>query len=110
MPPRASLMSSSAPSVLPRPAEPRSKILQVCRPPECYDHTMNASGFTLFETAIGHCGVAWGEQGIVGVQLPEASVPETRERMLHRFPTAAESAPPAEVQTALDRIAALLHG
>jgi methylated-DNA-[protein]-cysteine S-methyltransferase len=71
---------------------------------------MNASGFTLFETAIGHCGVAWGERGIVGVQLPEAGVPETRERMLHRFPTAAESAPPAEVQAALDRIIALLYG
>jgi methylated-DNA-[protein]-cysteine S-methyltransferase len=71
---------------------------------------MTAYGFTLFETAIGHCGAAWGERGIVGVQLPEAGVVETRERMLHRFPTAAESAPPAEVQIALDEIIALLDG
>ena len=71
---------------------------------------MTAFGFTLFDTAIGRCGVAWGERGIVGVQLPEAGEAETRERMLHRFPTAAESAPPPAVQHALDRIVALLEG
>ena len=30
-----------------------------------------ASGFALFDTAIGRCGVAWGERGVAGVQLPE---------------------------------------
>src|SRR6476646_1586287 len=35
---------------------------------------MHARGFTLFDTAIGRCGVAWGGGGIVGVQLPEATV------------------------------------
>jgi hypothetical protein len=29
--------------------------------------------FALFDTAIGRCGLAWGEHGIVGVQLPEAN-------------------------------------
>jgi O-6-methylguanine DNA methyltransferase len=71
---------------------------------------MTAFGFTLFDTAIGRCGVAWGERGIVGVQLPEAGELETRERMLLRFPTAAESAPPLALKRALDRIAALLEG
>jgi methylated-DNA-[protein]-cysteine S-methyltransferase len=71
---------------------------------------MTAFGFALFDTAIGQCGVAWSERGIVGVQLPEAGEAETRERMLHRFPTAAESAPPPRVQQALDRIVALLEG
>lgn len=71
---------------------------------------MIAFGFTLFDTAIGPCGVAWDEKGIVGVQLPEADEPETRERMLHRFPAAAESAPPPAVRHALDRIVALLEG
>jgi methylated-DNA-[protein]-cysteine S-methyltransferase len=27
-------------------------------------------GFALFDTAIGRCGIAWGERGIVGLQLP----------------------------------------
>jgi methylated-DNA-[protein]-cysteine S-methyltransferase len=71
---------------------------------------MTASGFTLFDTAIGKCGIAWSERGIVGVQLPEAGESEARQRMLLRFPTAAESAPPPAVQDALDRIVALFDG
>jgi methylated-DNA-[protein]-cysteine S-methyltransferase len=71
---------------------------------------MTAYGFALFDTEIGRCGIAWGERGVVGVQLPEASEPETRARMLHRFPTAGEAVPPLEVQRALDGIVALLDG
>ena len=71
---------------------------------------MTAHGFALFDTAIGKCGIAWGERGIVGVQLPEGGEPETRARMLYRFPAAGETAPPPEVKHALDSIVALLHG
>jgi O-6-methylguanine DNA methyltransferase len=71
---------------------------------------MTASSFTLFDTAIGRCGIAWGERGIAGVQLPEASEPEIRARMLQRFPAAGEAAPPPEVQQAVDRIVALFRG
>jgi O-6-methylguanine DNA methyltransferase len=71
---------------------------------------MMASGFTLFDTAIGRCGVAWGEHGVAGVQLPEAGERETRARMLQRFPAAGEAPPPPVVQHAIDRIMALLRG
>src|SRR6516165_7363148 len=71
---------------------------------------MIACGFTLFDTAIGRCGIAWSERGIVGLQLPEAGEAEARERMLHRFPAAAEGPPPPEVRRAIDRIVALLRG
>jgi methylated-DNA-[protein]-cysteine S-methyltransferase len=71
---------------------------------------MTACGFTLFDTAIGRCGIAWSERGIVGLQLPEAGEAEARERMLHRFPAAAEDPPPPEVRRAIDRIVALLRG
>jgi methylated-DNA-[protein]-cysteine S-methyltransferase len=71
---------------------------------------MTASGFALFDTAIGRCGIAWGERGIAGVQLPEAGEPETRARMLHRFPAAGEAIPPPEVQRAVDGIVGLLRG
>ncbi len=64
----------------------------------------------LFDTAIGRCGVAWGSQGIVGVQLPEARESATRARMLRRFPDAREAAPPRDVQRAVDGIVALLRG
>ena len=69
-----------------------------------------AYGFTLFETAIGRCGVAWSDRGLVGVQLPEATEVEARERMLRRFPAAAETPPPPKVQLAIDAIVALLQG
>ena len=71
---------------------------------------MMASGFALFDTTIGRCGVAWGERGVAGVQLPEAGERETRARMLQRFPAAGEAAPPPEVQRVIDRIVALLRG
>ena len=71
---------------------------------------MTATGFALFDTAIGRCGIAWNERGIAGVQLPEAGEAETRARMLHRFPAAGETAPPREVQQVVERIVALLRG
>ncbi|MCA1732324.1 MAG: cysteine methyltransferase, partial [Acidobacteria bacterium] len=58
---------------------------------------MSELGFTLFETAIGRCGIAWGKGGIVGLQLPEVSVTATRARMRTRFPTASEARPPRDV-------------
>jgi methylated-DNA-[protein]-cysteine S-methyltransferase len=71
---------------------------------------MTANGFTLFDTAIGRCGIAWGGRGVVGVQLPEAREAETRARLLRRFPDAREAPPPVDVRRALDGIVALLRG
>ena len=71
---------------------------------KCYDRGMTAYGYTLFDTAIGPCGVAWSDRGLVGVKLPEASETETRVRMLQRFPAAAEIAPSHEVQLAIDLV------
>ena len=71
---------------------------------------MTAHGFTLFDTVIGRCGIAWGGRGVVGVQLPEARELQTRARVLQRFPDAREAPPPPDVQRALDGIVALLRG
>jgi O-6-methylguanine DNA methyltransferase len=68
------------------------------------------SAFALFETAIGTCGIAWGDRGLVGVQLPEPSTNETRARLRRRYPGASEAPPPPEVQRAIDAIAAQLRG
>lgn len=71
---------------------------------------MTAIGYTLFETAIGACGIAWSERGIVALQLPEADNGKTRARLLRRHPELAEAAPPPPVQRAIDAIQALLRG
>jgi len=71
---------------------------------------MNPTGFALFATAIGACGIAWGPRGLVGVQLPEAGESATRARMVRRFPALSECEPPPEVQRAIASIRALLDG
>jgi methylated-DNA-[protein]-cysteine S-methyltransferase len=71
---------------------------------------MDASGILVFETPIGPCGLAWGERGLIGVSLPEATAEATRARLLRRFPEAVGSEPPPEVLDAKARILALLAG
>ena len=71
---------------------------------------MTVYGFTLFDTSIGRCGIAWSERGIVGVQLPESREPETRARLLRHYPDAVEAPPPPAIQRTLDSIVALLAG
>ena len=71
---------------------------------------MAARGFTFFDTSIGRCGVAWGERGIVGIQLPESREPDTRSRLLKKHPGAVEASPSPEIQHTLDGIVALLAG
>ncbi len=73
---------------------------------------MPAAGFALFETAIGHCGIAWneGDTGLAGVLLPEASPLATRARMQAKFPGVAEVAPPTDVEKTILRVTALLEG
>jgi methylated-DNA-[protein]-cysteine S-methyltransferase len=70
---------------------------------------MTRTGFTLFGTAIGPCGIAWGVGGIVGVQLPEADPQLARHRMQRRF-SAVEMPPPPDVVHAIARIVSLLDG
>jgi methylated-DNA-[protein]-cysteine S-methyltransferase len=71
---------------------------------------MTAVSFAIFETAIGACGIAWGERGIAAVQLPEADEQKTRTRLQRRFSEACEAPPTPEVQHAVDGITALLRG
>lgn len=68
------------------------------------------TGFALFDTALGPCGIAWGPVGVTGVQLPEGDAQATRERMQKRFAGVPECQPPAKTQDAIAAIAALLRG
>jgi O-6-methylguanine DNA methyltransferase len=71
---------------------------------------MTVHEFTLFDTAIGKCGIVWGERGVAGVQLPEGREAATRARILGRFPDAREASAPPSIQAAVDGMVALLQG
>jgi methylated-DNA-[protein]-cysteine S-methyltransferase len=71
---------------------------------------MAGRGYSIFDTGIGRCGIAWSPSGIVGVQLPEAREIETRKRLFQLYPDAREARPPHDVEVAIDGIVALLRG
>lgn len=77
---------------------------------------MAGVGSTLFDTAIGPVGVAWGARGLVAVQLPEATREATARRLARRsapfpeVPPASGTLPPPPVQQAIDAMTRLLVG
>ena len=71
---------------------------------------MPALDFTIFDTAIGPCGIAWSARGVYAVQLPEGSRAATRARLIKRYPQALEASPPSAIRQAIDGIVALIAG
>jgi methylated-DNA-[protein]-cysteine S-methyltransferase len=71
---------------------------------------MTTRGFSLFDTALGVCGLAWGAAGLTGVFLPEASPAAIRARIRRRHPDLTETPPPLQIQAAIEAIVALLDG
>jgi methylated-DNA-[protein]-cysteine S-methyltransferase len=67
-------------------------------------------GFMIFDTALGACGIAWGQHGLLAVQLPEADADTTRGRLLRSLPGALALPPTPAAQRARDGIVALLDG
>jgi methylated-DNA-[protein]-cysteine S-methyltransferase len=66
--------------------------------------------FTLFQTAIGWCGIVWSPRGIAGVQIAEKSEQAARNRVVRRYPGVHEAVPPANVPRVIADIVALLIG
>ena len=71
---------------------------------------MTGQHFAIFDTAIGPCGIVWGERGITGVQLPMGTEEKTRKRIHQRNGEVPEAEPPAEVRRAIDGMIELLAG
>ncbi|WP_445501572.1 methylated-DNA--[protein]-cysteine S-methyltransferase [Microvirga sp. G4-2] len=75
------------------------------------DHPSDREAFyTLFDTPIGVCGLAWNGRGVVGLQLPEDNASKTRSRIAKRFPGISEASPPADIQQIIADVIALLKG
>jgi methylated-DNA-[protein]-cysteine S-methyltransferase len=71
---------------------------------------MTTHSIALFETALGPCGIAWGEGGITGLQLHEPGEDRTRARLRQRYPEAVEATPSPPVQAVIDGVVDLLAG
>jgi methylated-DNA-[protein]-cysteine S-methyltransferase len=71
---------------------------------------LRATGFTLFETAIGVCAIVWGPAGIVGSRLPDRDAATLRGGIVAQFPHASETEPPKDVRSAIESVSALLRG
>jgi methylated-DNA-[protein]-cysteine S-methyltransferase len=81
----------------------------------CGAHDINAVmsddlSFTLFQTAIGCCGIVWSARGIAGVEIAGKSERAARDRLSRRRASAREASPPPGVQRVIADIVALLNG
>jgi methylated-DNA-[protein]-cysteine S-methyltransferase len=66
--------------------------------------------FALFETAIGRCGVAWSEVGLVRTQLPEADDDATRARLTKSLAAVVEARPTGFAAKAIASVTRHLRG
>ncbi|HET6970192.1 MAG TPA: methylated-DNA--[protein]-cysteine S-methyltransferase [Phenylobacterium sp.] len=66
--------------------------------------------YALFDTAIGHAGLAWNEVGLVGVHLPERDPEVARRSFLRRFPDASEAPVPERLAATVEAVRALMRG
>jgi len=71
---------------------------------------MTNTSYHLFDTALGRCGIAWGDAGIVAVSFTASDDAKTIARLRRRAPAAAASNPPATIQHVISEIAALFKG
>lgn len=71
---------------------------------------MSTQGFTIFDTAIGRCAIAWGEAGVTSVRLPEQSDTAIRAWIGRRHPEARETDPPPAIKAAIGDIRRLMDG
>ena len=71
---------------------------------------MIGCGYAIFDTAVGRCGIAWSQAGILTVQLPEAREIDTRRRLLRLHPEPRELPPPPHAEIAIEAVTAALRG
>jgi methylated-DNA-[protein]-cysteine S-methyltransferase len=71
---------------------------------------MTERSFAVFETAVGDCGIAWGESGVVGAWLPDRDRAALARRIARRLPGARVAPPPLEIAAAISSIVDLFAG
>ena len=72
---------------------------------------MSKTFLTLFDTALGRCGIAWGENGILSVSFPEDSEARTLQQLRRRAAEAEETDDlPPHIASVIAAIQALMNG
>ncbi len=65
---------------------------------------------SVFDTAIGTCGVAWSPRGLVAVQLPARDRAATERRLIARCGSSGAASPPPAIAALIADIARYLDG
>jgi methylated-DNA-[protein]-cysteine S-methyltransferase len=68
------------------------------------------TAYARFATAIGDCGIAWGDHGVVGLWLPRTDGRLSAATVLRRWPDANEAPLPPALQYSVQQIVDLLAG
>jgi methylated-DNA-[protein]-cysteine S-methyltransferase len=66
--------------------------------------------YSVFETALGFCGIAWNDVGITRFQLPGRDAAETERLLRRRIPHAETAAPPPMVADAIAAVTRYCQG
>lgn len=69
----------------------------------------SGTGYCLFETPFGVCGIAWTAEGVSRFQLPEARDTATRERLIRRT-GGVEREPPPDIADVIERVRRAMSG
>jgi methylated-DNA-[protein]-cysteine S-methyltransferase len=70
----------------------------------------NTAAFTLFDTAIGRCAIAWGPSGVLCLRLPEKNDEVLRNAMRDIVTFIEEKRPTKDMTQKIARIVSLLEG
>lgn len=71
---------------------------------------MTDAAYTLFETALGRCVIAWREHRVVAFHLPGGGDQQAVAALRRRWPELAAGEPPEPVGAAMDAVRGLLEG
>ena len=72
---------------------------------------MSKTFLTLFDTALGRCGIAWGKDGILSVSFPEDTDDKTHQQLRRRAAEAQETNDiPPHIAAVITAIQALMEG
>src|ERR1700743_2206544 len=66
--------------------------------------------FALFDTAIGRCGIAWNDVGVIALRIPFSSDEKMRTHLQNRFGELEEIEPPPHIRRTIDGVTSLMNG